>query len=575
MKHTPTIATFLLSAVSLLGQTNVSILSEDFETGGTALNTGNNGLDISIVPNPAGAGMVCQGDSSETASQWGALQAIPKLVTLPAAAEPGTSTFTISMMVYIPTGTTFAADDRMGLIVRWNGLQSSANSTYPEINTFPLDTWTPVTLTGTIPALDGDGNSVTQAFPIISFNDRNDDAIAGVSAYIDDYNFEVSISEDDPNFPISTDLGFGDVDQNGGPHSKKLTLTNSGASETLTITAADSSGTNASLFTFSNLTLPLDLLPGESTELEVTLDPGAELGPLSASIAFTTNDPTTPMATTFITANSIEPFVGLEFIVNGDFETGNIEGWREDARFTYTEDVSRSGDGAGIYTMQAEQQWGEARQSAIASVSAEQGTFDITPEMIGKEYFYSGWYYRPSTGGPAEDDTVRLIVRWNGKNGPTNHTDGAKLVGSIPTDTWVRFTHRNVIPEFDLDNLPVTHMSALWSFQDVGSNSAGTEIMYIDDISFKVDVPIVQPTVDLAITNLLVDKTNNNVSFNYTATIGSEYSIERSTTLLPNGDPGGWVEIDDQMATAAVQTYTDLGAAATSPLYFYRVRLIE
>jgi hypothetical protein len=579
MKQFHRLAAMALSISSLSAQTNVTILSEDFETGGGNLTNGNNGLDLTVVANPlpGGTGMVGQGDSAEVGTQWGALLANPNIIELPAAVEPGTSTFAISMMVYIPTGTTFTADDRMGVIVRWNSLQTSAASNYQRIDTFTPDTWQEISLTGTIPALDGNGNTVTQAYPIISFNDVNDDALAGVSAYVDDYKFEVSVSEDDPNFPLGTDLGYGDIDQNGGPHTKKLVLTNSGASQTLTITAAALSGTNADLFTLSTLALPLDILPGASETLEVTLDPGAELGPLTARLEFTSNDPTTPTISTFLSANSIEPFQGLELIVNGDFETGNAEGWREDNRFIYSEDVSRSGSGSGIYTMLAGQQWGEARQSAVApsSDSAEQGTFDITPEMIGKNYFYSGWYYRPSTGGPADDDDVRLIIRWNGKNGFTNHTDGAKLVGSLPTDTWVRSTLSNVIPSVDLDGLPVTHATFLWSFQDVGANSMGTEIMYIDDMSLKVDVPIIEPVVDLIITNLSVDKTTNNVSFNYSASIGAEYAIDRSTQMLPSGQPGGWVEIDDPTADEALETFTDPGAAATSPLYFYRVRLIE
>ncbi len=574
MKYRHTTIALMLTAASLSAQSNVSILSEDFESGGNNLNRGNNGLDLILAANPAagGTGMVGQGDSSETASQWGALNAVPQRITLPAAAEPGVSVFTISMMVYIPTGTTFAADDRMGLVVRWNGLQTSANSNYQTIDTFTLDSWQPITLTGIIPAVDGSGNPVTEALPIISFNDRNVDAAAGVSAYIDDYNFEVSVSQDDPNFPAPVELGFGEIDQNGGPITKIINLTNSGAANTLTITAATLSGPNTDVFTLSDLSLPLEIAPGASEALEVTVDPGEALGLLTASVDFTSNDPTTPMASTTLRATSIEPFVGKELVMNGDFETGNLEGWREDNRFTYSDTVSRSGSGSGVFTLLGGQQWGEARTSSF-DAPPEPGSIEITPEMIGKDYAYSGWYYRPSIGGPADNDTVQVILRWNGKN-PQNHSYGRTNVGDLPTDLWAQTKGRGVIPDLDHEGVPVTHVVALWSFQDVGIDATGTEVMYIDDISIKVDIPFVEEVEPLTISNLLVDTTNNLVSFNYNATIGANYAIDRSTTMLPSGEPGGWLEIEESItADEAIETYTDNGAPAGSPVYFYRVRI--
>lgn len=560
------------------GQTNVTIHSEDFETGGTNFTGGNANMTFAIVADPdAGAaqGMVGSGDLAIVRQRWGSITSQPNSITLPLGVEAGVSTFTASMKILYPTGTTSVPGDRTGFILRWNGVNQQNNNIYYTKDEIPADTWTELTLTELIPAVDANGVAVTSVTVIISFDDMDDDAVAGTAVYVDDFKLEATVSADDPNFPNPSDFGFGNIDQNGGPHTKDLLLSNSGSANTLTITAADLSGPNADLFTLSDLTLPLDIAPGESEVLQVTIDPGAELGLLSASLAFTSNDPSTPMATTALSATSVEGFVGQELIVNGDFETGNIESWREDGRFTYTDEVSRSGNGSGIFTMQAGQRWGEARQNSVADDTAEQGTYNITPEMIGKNYFYSAWYYRPSTGGPADDDTIQVIFRWNAKNGGSNHTDGQTMVGNLPTDTWVRFTHSDVIPDVDLDSLPVTHFTALWSFQDVGSNSAGTEIMYIDDVTFKIDIPFEVPAAELIITNLLVDKTNNNVSFNYPATIGANYAIERSTTMLPTGEPGGWIEIDDPTATEAIETFTDTGAAAVSPLYFYRVRLVE
>ncbi|MFT6182091.1 MAG: hypothetical protein ACI9NQ_000966 [Paracoccaceae bacterium] len=108
------------------------------------------------------------------------------------------------------------------------------------------------------------------------------------------------------------------------------------------------------------------------------------------------------------------------------------------------------------------------------------------------------------------------------------------IVNNIPVDTWVRFTKTDIIPPTDNDGVAVTHFLPLWSFQDVGQNSAGGGLMYMDDISFKVDVPFEEPLADLIISNLFVDKTTNSVSFNYPATIGANYAIERSITLHPH-----------------------------------------
>ena len=98
--------------------------------------------------------------------------------------------------------------------------------------------------------------------------------------------------------------------------------------------------------------------------------------------------------------------------------------------------------------------------------------------------------------------------------------------------------------------------------------------MYIDDISFKVDIPFVEPIAELKISNLIVDTTNNLVSFNYNATIGANYAIDRSTTMLASGEPGGWLEIEESItANEAIETFTDNGAPADSSVYFYRVRI--
>ena len=81
---------------------------------------------------------------------------------------------------------------------------------------------------------------------------------------------------------------------------------------------------------------------------------------------------------------------------------------------------------------------------------------------------------------------------------------------------------------------------------------------------------------DLIITEIAVDPTNDNVSLNFQAKVGEVYIVERSTSLLPTGQPGGWLEIEDFLeAESEIQSFTDFGAASGNEKYFYRVRVAE
>ncbi|MGJ8696229.1 MAG: choice-of-anchor D domain-containing protein [Verrucomicrobiaceae bacterium] len=565
----------IASASSLLGQSMVTIHSEDFETGGGNLNGGNNHMTFTVTtgdPTSSGKGNVGSGDVGGGDSQWAAVNSVPNRIPLPTSAEPGTSTFRVSMMVYIPTATTFANVDRMGLILRWNGVQAGSANQYLEYTTFTPDTWQLFEFTGLVPATDGDGQAVADVLPIISFNDRDNDAAAGVAAYIDDYKIEISVSEDDPNLPLGSELGFGDIEQNGGPNTKVILLSNSGSAQNLTITGATLSGVNSDLFTLQELTYPLTLAPGETQELQVTVDPGESLGFLSAALEIASNDASSPALTTGLTANSVEPFVGREFIVNGDFETGDFTGWRNNARFDPTTDQARSGTNAAVFNLSAGQQWGEARIEHLDSDPID--SIPITPDMYGKDYFYSAWYLLPATNRMAADDTIQTIFRWNGINGPSNHTAGPKTVGSFPADVWTRVTMAGVIPETDLNGDPVTQVTILWSFRDVNSDSIGGELTYLDDISLKIDAPIVEPSGPLAITDIIHDAGNDVVTITYTTTPGVSYLIERSTGLNVIGEPDGWVELSDsELADEDSESFLDFGAPSASPNYFYRVRV--
>ena len=81
---------------------------------------------------------------------------------------------------------------------------------------------------------------------------------------------------------------------------------------------------------------------------------------------------------------------------------------------------------------------------------------------------------------------------------------------------------------------------------------------------------------DLIITDIAVDSSSSDVTFSFQSVVGRTYAIDRSTTMLPSGQPGGWLEITNTLvAESETETYIDSGVAETNGKFFYRVRLVE
>ncbi|MDB0057168.1 hypothetical protein N9F36_08730, partial [Akkermansiaceae bacterium] len=123
---------------------------------------------------------------------------------------------------------------------------------------------------------------------------------------------------------------------------------------------------------------------------------------------------------------------------------------------------------------------------------------------------------------------------------------------------------------------PVTHLTILWSYQDVNADAAGGELMYLDDVTFKIDAPLIEPEGDPVITSILHDLENDIVTLTYEGTANVTFAIDRSTGLTAEGKPTGWMELsDNETADSTTRTYTDFGAPSTSTKFFYRVRVPE
>ncbi len=171
------------------------ILSSDtFGTGQNILNAGNANVALTTTvgdPTSSGHGNVGSADIAP-GGRWGEVRAQVNSLAIPGESSPGTDTFSMSLDVYIPSSTTYAATDRLGVILRWNGSNTNNSQVFRTWDSFTPDTWETVTLTGTLPVNGGDGQPLTSVVPIISFDDNPADAAPGVAAHIDNWSLSVT-----------------------------------------------------------------------------------------------------------------------------------------------------------------------------------------------------------------------------------------------------------------------------------------------------------------------------------------------------------------------------------------------
>jgi hypothetical protein len=574
----------LVNLSGKVGEANVIVLIEDNFDNIRGLNAGNNAAKTTAIVDPTDSGRgnvgsINIGDPAGT-SPWGELRApSPGSLNLPAESVPGQDTFDMQIDLYIPSDTTFnTADgpDRFNMIIRWNGINQQNNNQKWNWDSLEADIWHTLNMTGTIRETDAEGNPTTSIVPILSFYDKTNDAEPGVAAYVDNFKIKVTTPDEDPNLAVSSVLAFGELVQGEGPFIRKIQITNSGSTQDLNISGASLLGPSKEDFQFAEDTFPVKVGPGQSVDLALIFDPGVRLGLFESTVTLESDDENNPEVLINLNGTVLPPFEGEELIINGDFESGDLTGWRDNNRFNFTSDPVRAGEGAAVFNLAGGTQWGESRlvaPSPPATVDDPQA-IEVTPDMIGKTYEYSAWYYRPAEGGMATDDTIRLILRWNKNN--TNATKhGITTVGDIPVDTWFQVTGKGVIPEVGGDGEPTTSFIPIWSFQDVGSNAAGGEIMYIDEVSLKIEAPAAADP--LQITGFEIDNDKDEIRVSWNAVLGGLYAVDRSTALAgENLDEGFWEELDDSIiAEDEAPTFIDEGATSLGESkLFYRVRLI-
>ena len=125
-------------------------------------------------------------------------------------------------------------------------------------------------------------------------------------------------SIDDPNLRVEQELAFGQVTQGEGPFPQSLRINNSGAAEVLTISAATIDGPNLAQFTVTSGDFPLQINPGESSDLEITFDPGGDLGFFEATLELASDDQSDAVVAVALSGTSEAPAEALALTNIGD-----------------------------------------------------------------------------------------------------------------------------------------------------------------------------------------------------------------------------------------------------------------
>ena len=579
--HFPTISLFLALAAPTLYSEEVLVVQEDFEdaTVEELSVAPNNGALLDLAEDPAGGdrGQVAVIEMSG-ASQWGALDLSPdqRIALAPLGIGPGVDTYELKADFYLPEDTVLVDPDTVGVITRWvgeSGPEKSESGNHKQIFSNPVDEWFTLELSGPIPATFGPGTPVTHVQPIFSFRDVDVDSDPGVAVYVDNIElkaFTTGQVPKDPHFIVSKVSPFGtylDLD----PRTGTIGISNAGLENTLTISEANLIGADAAHYKIET-TVPIELPPGESSEIEVTFTPGKGAGSYNAELELKSNDTTDPTLTIPLAALIVDDNRGGELIINGGFEAGNTSGFslQTGRKFEIITDPVHSGEFAAVYEMQGGVQWGSVHVDQPSPPAPDDGPSNhvaITEDMWDQEWFFSAFYSVPEEGGITEEDQAMFIIRWNGEQpdaGPFLSVNGASL---FPGE-WTEYTETGIVPPEHNGN-PVTSAFLILSFRDVNSDAEGGEQIYVDDWSFRIG-EFVEPEPDpvpLAFTDVMLNEEARTVTLTWTSQPGETFTVSSSSNLQD------WLELNDghEAGDGTTTSYTD-DTIGDDTVRYYQVR---
>jgi hypothetical protein len=417
------------------------------------------------------------------------------------------------------------------------------------------------------------------------------------------------IVEDDPNISVATAVDFGDIKVGGEAATETIVFTNSGLTQNLVITDLTLAGVNPDSFSIDAPALPITVRPGAESQIEVTVTPGAIEGSLSSTLTVTSNDSSDGAKVVFLTARMFVPFAdeGTLWYVGTDDNTqdGNGDASLNDPAFFNGVDFFSSGvqeSGEDILPGNPANTGGTGNARDIDDDFYFAGSYntvvdggDYTP--VGIVATNERYYDRALTGGDPN-------MRWHfnlpdtvGRNDNFTFTidfyslddDGAAEESGYDLTFFVdgeQIGEMQPHSETDLDaaqswNFTLDELGGAAEvgpgfdhYVEVRSQGTGnSRWASLDYAKLNIDAGA---NSDLVITEISVDSQTNDVTFSFQAKVGRVYVVERSTTMLPTGEPGGWLEIDDYLeAESEIQSFTDSGAAAGSEKFFYRVRVTD
>jgi len=430
-------------------------------------------------------------------------------------------------------------------------------------------------------------------------------------ASLDYVQLEVSsdpIIVDDPNISAPAAINFGDLPLGSDPSTENFVIENSGETQDLVITALALGGDNPEAFSISDQELPITLAPGATAQIDVTVTPGAVEQSLSAILTVTSNDTSEPTEDFFLAARIFVPFSdeGTLWFIGTDDGIQDGEGdssFNDPAYFNGTDffvsGVQENGiqdlPGSPTNTGGASGQPGRDIDddfyfAGLYETVVDGGAYAPVGVVAANERYYDRaitigdpnmrWHFNvPNSVGPndaftftidfysLDDDTSAATSGFD----LTFFVDGTQIGGTQThseddldaAQSW----------EFTLDDLGGTGElgPGFDHYVEVRSQATGNARWANLDYA-KLDIEA-GATRDLIITEISVDPETNDVTFSFQAKVGQTYSVDRSTTMLPTGEPGGWQELEDDLeAEFENQPFTDFGAAAGNGKYFYRVR---
>ena len=419
------------------------------------------------------------------------------------------------------------------------------------------------------------------------------------------------IVEDDPNIAVAPAVNFGDFPIESEASTETIVFSNAGLTQDLVITELTLGGDNPDLFSITNApALPITIPPGTDTQIEVTFTPSAIEQSVSATLTVTSNDTTEVTQNVFLAARTFVPFSdeGTLWFVGTDDDGQDGEGdtnFNDPAFFNGTDffvsGVQENGtqDLPGNPANVGGPSGGERDIdddfyfAGVYNTVVDGGTYTPVGIVAANERYYDRalttgdpnmrWHFNvPDTVGPNDAFTFTIdFYQLNDDDAPevsgfdlTFFVDGQQIGEMQPhTDDNLAAAQSW---DFTLDDLGgVAELGPGFDhYVEVKSQSTGSARWASLDYA-KLDIT---PGAirDLAITEIAVDPTNDNVTFSFQARVGEVYVVERSTSLLPTGQPGGWLEIEDFLeAESEIQSFTDFGAASGIEKYFYRVRVAE